>query len=111
MKCWKGLIFKTFGNACVFVLVLFSFIFPDYIQPICLPEENQVFSPGRICSIAGWGTLIYQGKLSDSKENIKTISWIKYMYLAGKSCVESLNAKVISLLQQQKAMFVLKKTI
>ena len=33
------------------------------------------------------------------------------MYLAGKSCVESLNAKVISLLQQQKAMFVLKKTI
>ena len=57
----------------MFVLVLFSFIFPDYIQPICLPEENQVFSPGRICSIAGWGTLIYQGKLSDSKENIKSL--------------------------------------
>ena len=57
----------------MFVLVLFSFIFPDYIQPICLPEENQVFSPGRICSIAGWGTLVYQGKLSDSKENIKSL--------------------------------------
>lgn len=30
------------------------------------------------------------------------------MYLAGKSYAEGLNAKVISLLQQQKAMFVLK---
>ncbi|GAB1300390.1 Enteropeptidase [Apodemus speciosus] len=29
--------------------------YTDYIQPICLPEENQIFSPGRICSIAGWG--------------------------------------------------------
>lgn len=34
--------------------VMFYFI-ADYIQPICLPEENQIFSPGRICSIAGWG--------------------------------------------------------
>lgn len=31
------------------------FDFSDYIQPICLPEANQKFSPGRICSIAGWG--------------------------------------------------------
>lgn len=55
-------------NVCLF-LFLFSFMFTDYIQPICLPEENQVFPPGRICSIAGWGTLVYQGKLSDSIEN------------------------------------------
>lgn len=39
--------------------------YTDYIQPICLPEENQVFSPGRICSIAGWGTLAYQGSTAD----------------------------------------------
>lgn len=33
----------------------FKVNYTDYIQPICLPEENQIFSPGRICSIAGWG--------------------------------------------------------
>lgn len=46
--------------------VCLCFVFPDYIQPICLPEENQVFPPGRICSIAGWGRVIYEGKSSDS---------------------------------------------
>ncbi|XP_075860355.1 enteropeptidase [Microcebus murinus] len=35
--------------------------YTDYIQPICLPEENQVFSPGRKCSIAGWGRVVHQG--------------------------------------------------
>lgn len=41
-----------------------SVLFSDYIQPICLPEENQVLPPGKICSIAGWGRVAYQGKLS-----------------------------------------------
>ncbi|XP_003783951.1 enteropeptidase [Otolemur garnettii] len=35
--------------------------YTDYIQPICLPEENQAFPPGRMCFIAGWGRLIHQG--------------------------------------------------
>uniref|UniRef100_A0A452UGH6 Enteropeptidase n=1 Tax=Ursus maritimus TaxID=29073 RepID=A0A452UGH6_URSMA len=39
----------------------FKVNYTDYIQPICLPEENQVFPPGRICSIAGWGRVIYEG--------------------------------------------------
>ncbi|XP_004371409.1 enteropeptidase isoform X1 [Trichechus manatus latirostris] len=39
--------------------------YTDYIQPICLPEENQVFAPGMNCSIAGWGTLVYQGSTAD----------------------------------------------
>ncbi|XP_036098820.1 enteropeptidase [Molossus molossus] len=39
----------------------FKVNYTDYIQPICLPEENQVFPPGRICSIAGWGKLFHQG--------------------------------------------------
>uniref|UniRef100_A0A2I3FTJ2 Enteropeptidase n=1 Tax=Nomascus leucogenys TaxID=61853 RepID=A0A2I3FTJ2_NOMLE len=39
----------------------FKVNYTDYIQPICLPEENQVFPPGRNCSIAGWGTVVYQG--------------------------------------------------
>ncbi|XP_076799209.1 enteropeptidase isoform X2 [Arvicanthis niloticus] len=33
----------------------FKVNYTDYIQPICLPEETQIFIPGRICSIAGWG--------------------------------------------------------
>uniref|UniRef100_A0A8D1X4N3 Enteropeptidase n=1 Tax=Sus scrofa TaxID=9823 RepID=A0A8D1X4N3_PIG len=43
----------------------FKVNYTDYIQPICLPEENQVFPPGRICSIAGWGKVIYQGSPAD----------------------------------------------
>ncbi|NXP92989.1 ENTK Enteropeptidase, partial [Passerina amoena] len=31
--------------------------YSDYIQPICLPEKNQQFSPGINCSIAGWGAI------------------------------------------------------
>jgi hypothetical protein len=46
-----------------FVLLEFS----DYIQPICLPEENQIFIPGRTCSIAGWGYDKINGKLSHLK--------------------------------------------
>ncbi|XP_066221989.1 enteropeptidase isoform X2 [Saccopteryx leptura] len=39
--------------------------YTDYIQPICLPEENQVFPPGEICFIAGWGRLVHQGPTAD----------------------------------------------
>ncbi|NXG22304.1 ENTK Enteropeptidase, partial [Grallaria varia] len=31
--------------------------YTDYIQPICLPEENQQFLPGINCYIAGWGAI------------------------------------------------------
>uniref|UniRef100_G1M0G9 Enteropeptidase n=2 Tax=Ailuropoda melanoleuca TaxID=9646 RepID=G1M0G9_AILME len=44
----------------------FKVNYTDYIQPICLPEENQVFPPGRICSIAGWGRVIYQGPTANT---------------------------------------------
>nr|KAF6380671.1 transmembrane serine protease 15 [Myotis myotis] len=43
----------------------FKVNYTDYIQPICLPEENQVFLPGRICSIAGWGRIVHDGPTSD----------------------------------------------
>ncbi|XP_006727684.1 enteropeptidase [Leptonychotes weddellii] len=43
----------------------FKVNYTDYIQPICLPEENQAFPPGRICSIAGWGRIIHQGHTAD----------------------------------------------
>nr|KAF6476607.1 transmembrane serine protease 15 [Rousettus aegyptiacus] len=39
----------------------FKVNYTDYIQPICLPEENQLFPSGSICSIAGWGSAVYQG--------------------------------------------------
>ncbi|XP_008105855.1 enteropeptidase isoform X1 [Anolis carolinensis] len=29
--------------------------FTDYIQPICFPEKNRSFLPGKQCFIAGWG--------------------------------------------------------
>ncbi|NWZ13925.1 ENTK Enteropeptidase, partial [Agelaius phoeniceus] len=38
--------------------------YTDYIQPICLPEKNQQFSPGIICSIAGWGHISNGGPSS-----------------------------------------------
>ncbi|XP_055965398.1 enteropeptidase [Sorex fumeus] len=39
----------------------FKVDYTDYIQPICLPDKNQVFLPGINCSIAGWGMLMHQG--------------------------------------------------
>ncbi|XP_053513889.1 enteropeptidase [Artibeus jamaicensis] len=39
--------------------------YTDYIQPICLPDENQVLPPGTICSIAGWGRVAYQGPTAE----------------------------------------------
>ncbi|XP_053561165.1 enteropeptidase [Bombina bombina] len=41
----------------------FKVNFTDYIQPICLPENDQVFSPGINCSIAGWGRTQSQGPI------------------------------------------------
>nr|XP_042114860.1 enteropeptidase [Peromyscus maniculatus bairdii] len=44
----------------------FKVNYTDYIQPICLPEENQIFIPGKMCSIAGWGlTEIQTGSTAD----------------------------------------------
>lgn len=57
-------------------LFWFCFVFPDYIQPICLPEENQLFPPGRICAIAGWGRVVHQGKFSVKKQ--KMLIYKKY---------------------------------
>ncbi|XP_052522856.1 enteropeptidase [Tympanuchus pallidicinctus] len=39
--------------------------YTDYIQPICLPHENQQFLPGINCSIAGWGAIRYEGPTSN----------------------------------------------
>ncbi|CAO2632210.1 Tmprss15 [Lemmus lemmus] len=48
-------------NDIVMMHLEFKVNYTDYIQPICLPEENQIFSPGRICSIAGWGAPEFGG--------------------------------------------------
>ncbi|XP_010643952.1 enteropeptidase [Fukomys damarensis] len=45
--------------------LVFKVNYTDYIQPICLPEENQDFLPGRNCSIAGWGRLESEGPTVD----------------------------------------------
>ncbi|XP_061105321.1 enteropeptidase [Conger conger] len=36
--------------------------FTDYIQPICLPDNDE---PGRKCFIAGWGRVAEQGSVAD----------------------------------------------
>ncbi|XP_007933100.1 enteropeptidase [Orycteropus afer afer] len=43
----------------------FKVNYTDYIQPICLPEDNQTFPPGKSCSIAGWGRVVHQGSTAD----------------------------------------------
>ncbi|XP_016078068.1 PREDICTED: enteropeptidase [Miniopterus natalensis] len=43
----------------------FKVNYTDYIQPICLPEENQVLPPGKICSIAGWGRVVHEGSTAE----------------------------------------------
>lgn len=30
--------------------------FGEYVQPICLPVDNAIYTPGRNCSISGWGS-------------------------------------------------------
>ncbi|KAG8590836.1 hypothetical protein GDO81_006930 [Engystomops pustulosus] len=37
--------------------------YTDYIQPVCLPESQDIFPPGKNCTIAGWGLLGSQGPI------------------------------------------------
>ncbi|KAM6224886.1 enteropeptidase [Rhynchocyon petersi] len=48
----------------------FKVNYTDYIQPICLPKENQVFPAGRNCSIAGWGSIINEGPTPDILQEV-----------------------------------------
>ncbi|XP_069801753.1 enteropeptidase isoform X2 [Dendropsophus ebraccatus] len=45
--------------------------YTDYIQPICLPESQDVFSPGLYCSIAGWGRTESQGPVPNILQEAK----------------------------------------
>ncbi|XP_054432604.1 enteropeptidase [Pteronotus mesoamericanus] len=56
---------RTKNNDIAMMHLEFKVNYTDYIQPICLPEEDQVFPPGRICSIAGWGRVVHQGPTAD----------------------------------------------
>ncbi|NXH06763.1 ENTK Enteropeptidase, partial [Loxia leucoptera] len=67
----------------------------DYIQPICLPEKDQQFSPGINCSIAGWGSIRNEGPSSDILQeaevpllsNEKCQQWMpKYNITANMLC-------------------------
>uniref|UniRef100_UPI00398F2A95 enteropeptidase n=1 Tax=Pristiophorus japonicus TaxID=55135 RepID=UPI00398F2A95 len=35
--------------------------YTEYVQPACLPDRKQEFSPGMSCYIAGWGTVMQDG--------------------------------------------------
>ncbi|XP_048201899.1 enteropeptidase [Perognathus longimembris pacificus] len=56
---------RTKNNDIAMMHLEFKVNYTDYIQPICLPEENQVFHPERNCSIAGWGRIVHQGPTPD----------------------------------------------
>ncbi|XP_028360997.1 enteropeptidase [Phyllostomus discolor] len=56
---------RTKNNDIAMMHLEFKVNYTDYVQPICLPEESQVFPPGRICSIAGWGRVAYEGPTAD----------------------------------------------
>nr|XP_023693671.1 enteropeptidase isoform X1 [Paramormyrops kingsleyae] len=40
--------------------------FTDFIQPICLPDQEQQFEEGRKCIITGWGRESEQGAVADT---------------------------------------------
>ncbi|KAM4889441.1 enteropeptidase [Thomomys bottae] len=67
---------RTKNNDIAMLHLEFKVNYTDYIQPICLPEENQVFLPERNCSIAGWGTVAYEGPTADilQEANIPLLS-------------------------------------
>ncbi|XP_075707331.1 enteropeptidase [Rhinoderma darwinii] len=45
--------------------------YTDYIQPVCLPESQEVFPPGLNCTIAGWGRTQSQGPVPNILQEAK----------------------------------------
>ncbi|CAN2387632.1 Transmembrane protease, partial [Pristimantis euphronides] len=45
--------------------------YTDYIQPVCVPENQELFPAGLDCSIAGWGRLQSQGSVPDILQEAK----------------------------------------
>ncbi|KAM4047238.1 enteropeptidase [Anomaloglossus baeobatrachus] len=45
--------------------------YTDYIQPVCLPESEDVFPPAMICTIAGWGRTESQGPVPNILQEAK----------------------------------------
>ncbi|XP_078416606.1 enteropeptidase [Cetorhinus maximus] len=35
--------------------------YTEFVQPVCLPDRKQQFSPGMMCYIAGWGKVLQSG--------------------------------------------------
>ena len=38
--------------------------FSEYIQPVCLPQEGEVFPTSSLCYVSGWGYTDYDSKNS-----------------------------------------------
>lgn len=64
--------------------------FDSYIQPICLPDEDFVATPGEPCQVSGWGqTNTTQGQ-SSSAPNLQ---WATLPLLTPKYCKSRYNSK------------------
>ena len=45
------------NNDIAVILLKSPIRFNDYVQPICLPHKNQLYTPGMNCTITGWGSI------------------------------------------------------
>lgn len=59
---------QQMNNDIALILLKNPIQFTNYIQPICLPNENTKYEPGKNCTISGWGTIQY-GKSSELKHH------------------------------------------
>ena len=44
--------------------------YTNYVQPVCL-QEGVKFSPGEVCTVAGWGYTRHKGEIQDKLRDVK----------------------------------------
>ncbi|XP_051871200.1 enteropeptidase [Pristis pectinata] len=75
---------RTKDNDIILLHLKSAVSYSEYIQPACLPDRKQRFSPGMICSIAGWGDTTEGG----SSANI--LQEAEVPLIANQKCQEQL---------------------
>lgn len=55
---------QLMNNDIALILLKSPIQFTNYIQPICLPDIETAYEPGKNCTISGWGSIQY-GKSSE----------------------------------------------
>lgn len=47
------------NNDIAVILLKTPIQFTNFIQPVCLPPKDTVYTPGKNCTISGWGSIQY----------------------------------------------------